>query len=524
MTDKTHIACPLDGCGSSDGYTLYSDGHGWCFSCDKGYFPPEFEKTVDDYKVGKCGNFRGISQKTCDILGIVSRVDEGGKVLFREYTTLDPAVKMTRRVHDKKMRWDKPKNSKVPGMFFDHLFNAGSSHYVTVVEGAEDGAATFQMLNGGKTVHPVVALTSSSLSRPQLKEVYEYLSKFETVKLAIEDDKAGKKVKSVLSEMLPNKIREVSLTKHKDANDYLVENDAKEFKQAWENAAIFTPENIYHSEQDVFNILNDDETESYVPTPFPELNEMIRGVPINHVTLITAPEGIGKTEVLRAFEFECLQSKEPCAILHFEETRKTTYKGLACYKDWTNYRDPDKEHDTKEIAAAIKDLSDNYKNLFLFEFKNDPDVNTVMEQINYFVKVCGVKYIFIDPINHFDPVDDTTKVDFLDSLTKKVAVYVANNPVGVVWTAHTTDEGQTRNSRMIGKTCSIRIDLRRDLMSEDGTERNMTYFFVSKNRPYSKTGPAGCAFFDEDTFVVYSGWETKESKPYTETKQERIPF
>jgi twinkle protein len=451
---KQHLPCPLEGCDSSDAYTEYNDGHGWCFSCNKGKFPnkirpEEYERTIVD-------GFRGIPARVCEKLGIWSYVDEAGNVIFREYE--GPTHSKFRRVHDKQF-WVK---GVCPSLGGTHLFNAGSSHYITVVEGEEDWASAYYILNQGKTLNPVVYLTSAGIAHKHREDVYNYLSKFETVKLAIEDDKAGKEVKELLCQMLPNKVREVSLTKHKDANDYLTSGDSNEFKQAWNNAAIFTPDNIYHTEADVLAVLENDEMESYFQTPFPDLNDVIRGIPLNHVTLITGMEGLGKTELLRALEYKALSEDVAIGVLHHEETKKTPLP-------------------IKEVLGAVKDATGEFKNLFVFEFKRDPTVDEVLEQLNYLVYVCGVRYVFIDPINQFDPVDgEQSKVDYLDTLSKKVEKYVANNPLGVVWTAHVNDEGQTRNSRMISKACSLRINLDRDLLSDNDARRNTTTISVAK--------------------------------------------
>jgi archaellum biogenesis ATPase FlaH len=386
-----------------------------------------------------------------------------------------------------------------------------------VVEGEEDAAAAYHMLNAGrKTLHPVVWLNSASIPARSRDDIYGYLSSFETVKLAIEDDEAGKKVKELLGEMLPNKIREVQLTKHKDANDYLIAGDEQEFKSAWANAKVFTPDNIFHTEADIDAILEDAETETFVETSFDRLNEMIRGLLLNHVTLITGMEGLGKTELLRAFEYSLLKGEAPTAILHLEETKNKTVRGLCNYELGRNVRDTIDDKD--DVKKAWSKLSDNHSNAFLFEFKNDPDINTFLEQVNYLVHVCGVRYLCIDPINQFDPVDDTTKVDFLDSLSKKLEKYCSKNPLGVIWTAHVDDEGRTRNSRMIAKACSIRIDLTRDHLSQDEDERNTLHLTVSKNRPFSETGYAGPVYFDKETFTIVDGKKTatpifKEAEP-----------
>ena len=56
--------------------------------------------------------------------------------------------------------------------------------------------------------------------------------------------------------------------------------------------------------------------------------------------------------------------------------------------------------------------------------------------------------------------------------------------------SHVNDLGQTRGSRCISKVADIRIDLKRDLMSDDPIERNTTRLSVSKNRYCGRTGSA----------------------------------
>jgi twinkle protein len=495
----THGPCPSNVCDSTDAYSTYEDGHGWCFSCQRGFYPKNYKKGPQDFTLATGTNYRGIPQSVCDLYGIKTYADDEGTVLYRTYE--GPDYTKERRCGDK--NFNKVGKGKPEGLGGTWLFNAGCSHYITVVEGEEDAAAAYHMLNNGrKTLHPVVWLNSASISPKHRDGIYKYLSSFETVKLAIEDDKPGIHAKNLLSEMLPNKIREVQLTKHKDANDYLTHGDEAEFKAAWANAGIFTPDNIFHTEGDITAILADTTTEQYIETPFNDLNEKIRGLLTNHVTLITGMEGLGKTEVLRAFEYEMARAGKTIAIIHFEETKAKTIRALACYELEENVRELTEDADLIRISEAWRLISDNYSKVYLFEFKNDPDVNTILEQVNYLVKVLGIDYLFVDPINQFDPVDDTSKVEFLDSLAKRVEKYCSQNNVGVVWTAHVDDEGRTRNSRMIAKACSIRIDLQRDHMNEDLEERNKLHFFVSKNRPFGETGYAGFSTFDHDSYTI----------------------
>ena len=79
---------------------------------------------------------------------------------------------------------------------------------------------------------------------------------------------------------------------------------------------------------------------------------------------------------------------------------------------------------------------------------------------------------------------------------------VVDKDVCLIMTAHVNDNGQTRDSRMIEKAASIRIELDRDHMSPDPILRNTTKMSISKNRPFSNTGLAAVLRFNPDTFAL----------------------
>lgn len=512
-----HGPCP---CGkSSDAYCVYDD-HEWCYSCNKGKF--DKMKEPEEYERMFGTGFRGVPEWVCELYG-TETYGNGDEVLFRVYRDGTNGASKVRRTLDKDFR---QRDGRMSGLFGSWAFNAGSSHYVTVVEGEEDALAAFTMLNtkaDGKptaVVQPVVAIPGAGIAKRDREDIYKYLSKFETVKLCIEDDEPGRAAKAELANMLPNKIREVPLTKYKDASEYLQNDDAREFKGAWDNAGLFTPDNVYNTREKIESLLNDEQDESYIPTGLDGLDDKIKGLCLNHVTLITAMEGMGKTELLRKFEYEVIKTGVPIAVLHFEETKAKNIRAIASYEAKENMRPKDVGKD--KVLEHFRNLSNNFENFYLFEFKNEPSSDQFVDQVNYLVHVCGVKYIFIDPLNQLDPPDDkTSKVDFLDDICKKMVKYVANNPVGIVWTAHVDDEGRTRNSRMISKACSTRIDLKRDHLCEDEEERNTLHMMVSKNRVFAETGPAGVATFDPETFTIL---DVPVIETPTHDKKRIIPF
>ena len=498
IVKEGRLPCPFDGCESSDAYHIFDDDTSYCFSCQRGDYkrqkPSDLEKGY--------GDFRGVSAATQERLGFLNYYDKEGNVLFREYKYPNGNSKF-RDVVPK--RFWVTGSGRLPKIAGPHIWNAGSSKTVVVVEGEEDAGSAMELLD-----LPVYWLTSASIGVNR-EEIYNALKPFSKIVLAFESDPAGENAKSIIGNMLPGQVFEASLTKYKDANEYLINGAGKEFFWAVLNAKKFTADFVYNTDADFDKIIFDESTSVVVPTPFQSLNNLIKGLPLGRIVLLTGMEGLGKTEILRAMEYKVLKDhpEYSISITHHEESKRDVLTGLACYELQKNCRDPDNPVPNEEISGAIRTINSNGK-LHLTEIGTDAStVAEVMERFNYLATVCGVQYFFVDPINQFTPPDDgaTNLVSFLDGLSKAMAKFVVERNVCCVWTAHVNDDGQTRDSRMISKMAGIRIDIGRDPMAEDEEVRNRTHLYVPKNRPFSKTGGAGTVVFDMDTFTIQSQGE-----------------
>lgn len=483
--------CPLEDCNSSDAYFEYEDG-GWCYSCGRG--------TASNRKYTDCvyveEEFRGVDDEVSKALGFFSLAspEDPETVLYREYRY--PEGVKYRNVKSKKF-WV---TGKICGLGGKELWNAGSSKVICVVEGEEDAAAFHTMCD-----LPVVWLTSASIGTKHRKEIHEYLDAFTKVILCFENDDAGKHAKSILGAMLGNKVHEASLTKYKDASDYLQYGARDDFFYAVLNAKKYTADFVFNSDADFERILNDVNTTAVISTPFEKLNSLINGLPLGHIVLITGQEGLGKTEILRAFEYNNLKnySQYPASITHHEESKADNLKGLASYNLGINTKNKDNNVSLQTILDQIKELNKD-DNLFLTDIGEGNNVGEIMDRFKYLVTVCGVKVIYVDPINQFTPPDEGEQnvTKFLDNLAQRMAKFVVDYQVCCVWTAHVNDEGKTRDSRMISKSASIRIDIERDHMSASDETKNTTTLWVSKNRPFGKTGHGGQLFFDSESFTL----------------------
>ena len=490
---KTHLDCP--DCGHKGCRTEWENGSYFCHSCGAKSSGKAEDGTMVVTEVSK--GYDSIPKSSLDFYGITTGVSEDDEDLYRAYPY----------PHKTKYRYLPKDFSRNKGFTNDHLFgmdkfNAGSSQYLTIVEGENDCAAAYHML-GEK--YPVVSLPNANGWGENLfSKCREWMDSFKYIVLAIEHDAAGDRAAKILSQAFPNKVYRVSLTKHKDAHDFLKAGDEAAFKFAWINREKHIPSGFYNTPTQFSDIVSKTDTFDWLPTPIDSLNSAIKGLIKGHMYIITGEEGQGKTEILRSFEYYLLKNHPDVsiAVQHLEESKKNTLLSYACYELEKNLRDPDHSVDIKDIDAAISSLTSN-ENLYLFDFSIDEDPLHLLNQIRYLAVACGCEYFFIDPLQQLAYHGaDTSEEKLLTQLSVQLSRLATELNICIVCTTHVNDDGQVRSSRMISKSASVRIDLKRDHMNSDPDIRNTTILSISKNRPLSTTGFGGEVVFDPKTFMI----------------------
>ena len=490
---ETHLDCPY--CGHKGCFTKWDDGGYYCHSCSAKKGPKPM--TLSDVDSWVYEGIRGIKAKVCEKYGVQVGLSKDGDEVAHKYPY----------PHKDKYRL-LPKDFSVnKGFTNDHLFgmdqfNASSGKVITIVEGELDALSAYQMLGER---WPVVSLPSGSISKKLLENVHSYLDSYSQIAVCTDNDATGNAAAIKLANTFPGKVYRVLMTTHKDANEFLQAGHQKDFMFAWVNREKYVPSDIYNTKTQFHKILDDEETNTFIPTPITAFNDICKGLMQGHLTVITGPEGQGKTEVMRLLEADILLNHKdiPIAILHMEESKKTCLLSLASYVLEKNLRDPEHTVPDDEVKKAVDKLSEN-ENLYLFELGIDEDPLTILEKVRYLTEVYGCKYIFIDPIQQLSYGKDTdaTEEQVLTKISVQLERLATEFNVGIVVTTHVNDDGQTRSSRMIGKSASVRVDLKRDHMNPDPVIRNTTHLSVSKNRPVGPTGYGGTLVFDPDTFIL----------------------
>lgn len=492
---KTHQTCPK--CGHDECYTEFSDGTGFCHSVCSGMVGEKTDVSEDVIYVPLVKDYRGITPEEYE--------SAGGTLVSLEGED-EPYAMLYRYPHATKKRILPKDFSDNKGFTNDHWFgmdqyNAGSSKVLTIVEGEDDRFAALKIL-GGKW--PVVAAPGGAISRTLLKNVKEWTDSFENIVIASDNDPAGEKMAETLARTFPNKCYRVSMTKYKDAMEYLENGAEKDWLYAWINRQKYVMPFDTNTPAQFKKMFNESIDKTYLPTGIEGYDDIGLGLFQGELTVFTAPEGVGKTELMRLFEYNLIKNHPdvPFAYCHLEEQPQRSLLGLCSYHLEKNVTRKELIEDEEEVLKAIDEMMGR-ETIHQFKVSPDEDPDVLVERIKYYANVCGCKYVFFEPIQ--DIAHQRTKGDlteFLDKLSVNLSRTAADTGCGIVTIAHSNQDGDTRDSKQIQKQAAVKVELQRDLESDDPVVKNTTNLIIRKNRPVGPLGYAGSLLFDPDSFTL----------------------
>ncbi len=526
---QSRLPCPSPGCGSSDAYFLYDDGHGYCFSCS--YTKPSERKDKekedmsndiftssnqeeikeDEQLTTEYVALRGINKATMRTYKTQANVDSEGVPISLSFP-FGEDFSIIKNLSDKSFRTVGDRH-KVK-LFGQDLFNSAEAKAITITEGAEDAMSVYQML-GSK--YPAVSVRSATQARKDVETNYEYVNSFDKIYLCFDNDKPGQEaVKAVASLFDVNKVYHVKLDKYKDANDYLVNGASEAFSKMWWNAKRYLPKGIVGSYDDVFNLLSKKGEDIIGTYPFPTLQSMTYGIRPGEVNLFTAQEKVGKTEFMRAIEYHLLQTTDHnIGIIHLEEGEKRSVQGLVGYHLGSPVHLPDSGVPLDDQLTAYKELTKRDGRVFYYTHFGSDDPDVILGAIRYLAGVCGCRIIFLDHVSMIvSGLHDDDERKTLDYISTKFAMMVREQNFALMEVSHVNDNDQTRGSRNISKAADLIVHLDRDKENQDPEVRNVINLMVKGNRFGSHSGPAGKVRFDPSTFRLAEVTELDEVVPF----------
>jgi twinkle protein len=521
LVKKVHLPCP--DCGSSDALTDYGDST-FCFSCSKHTWKKkeEHEEVSDIFDQLRTNNKepdrgpkrlteingdfrdmtdRGISKATAEKYRVFKHPDSF-------YSWAYPRFKGNQHVGNKlrvegKKGFSVEGNINDAGLFGQNIFPPGSSKTITLCEGQDDAMAAFEM-QGSK--YACVSVDSTSTAAHDVAKNFEYLNAFDEIVVCFDKDEAkvspdgtsrypGQEAAVQVAGMFPlGKVRILTLSRAKDANDYLRAGLGKAFIDEWWKAPRYTPAGL-KLPKNMWEAVAARKGSDSVPYPWDSLNEFTYGIRKSEWVLITAETGVGKTSVVKEIEYNLLQKflENTCGklgLLHLEEPNEDTLLGLMSISADKPLHIPDvRETVAEQELRKYFDATCNNDGMVIYDHFGSNDIDEVLNKIRHMHNL-GCDYIFFDHLSIVVSDQSGDERKQLDEISTKLKTLCMELNIAVIGVIHQNRQGSIRGSAGPEQLANMVIKLSREKETDDPWRRNITKMVVQKNRFCGKTGPA----------------------------------
>lgn len=491
------IHLPCSDCGSSDALAKYEDGHTFCFSCSV-YRKGNGEIVRPDNARYEHYPHRSISQQTFEFYNVLTEFinDDPTRVAF---VYPNKAIKF-RNFNEKVFVSEGPMSEA--GLFGVDKFDKGSRESITITEGEYDALSAYEALRGNSVC---VSVRSASSAKRDCTKDYEYINSFSKIVLAFDNDEPGQAAaRSVATLFDFSKVYHARLQRHKDANAYLEAGEADEFYNVWKAAKRYAPDNIISTLGEFAKALQEHTRVTLGTYPFKGLQDRLYGIHAEEVICFKGPEGIGKTEVFRAIEHHLLTTTDlNIGIIHLEESNADTLKALAGYELGSPAILPDSGLSNSDILGALDKLGGDKGRIHVHSSYDVEDEAGILDNIRFLASGAGCRIILLDHISWLatgQGDDDERKK--LDRISQRLKLLCKELKIAVIEISHVNDDGKTRGSRNITKSANTVIHMSRDLTNPDEKVSLTTHFMIEKARLGGRTGYAGSAIFDRETYKL----------------------
>lgn len=507
---ETHQPCP--DCGSSDALTINDDGSTKCYSCGvftpgngkKVSASPKEKKIMDIYYGGEIVAIksRGVSEETAKKYGV--KTDIKGNISYPLYDKNGNLVATKARKGGKKdfIYTGEPRKAVLFGM---NSFGDGGK-YLTITEGQDDAMAAFEMM-GSK--YPVISINSAGTAAKDVKQNLDYIESFENIVLVFDNDEAGNKAREEVAEVLSaNKTKYVQLTKYKDANDYLMAGDEREFVNEWWQQKTLSPVGVVSGE-DAWESLIAKRTQKVIPIPksMPELSAKLNGgIVRGEITTIGALTSVGKSTFINNFVYGFLK----------ESNVKVGYLGLEASVGDVIGAMIDLELGYKATdTLSDEELKEQYKKMSFLEqlkvvdHRGSLELDSLTKRIRNIIVSFDLDVFILDPLQQaLQNLENDTVKQVMDALLKIASstgvsfVVVSHMRKPSEKDPHNVTEYDLLGSSAINQVSFTTVLLSRDKMSEDERVRNCVKLHLPKSRRTGDTGSAGWLWYNKNTLKL----------------------
>lgn len=432
-------------------------------------------------------------------------------------------------------------------MFGQFRFKHGGK-YCIIVEGEEDVGAAYQIMHdyrvskGSDKSFEDIAVVSGTVgasgTAQQIKNNYEFFSKFQFIIVCMDNDKAGEQAIEAVCNALPSGKAKVMVCPAKDPCEVIDKGLEQKFISAFFNAKQYFMAGVTASTSLEEKMM---EHASIERIPLPKFMHRMQdmlcgGLPVGYIVNILSASGTGKSTFVDAMILNwIMNSHKKVGIVSLEASEgeyainlSSAHLGVKVNLFKT----------AKERTEFLNQPDNVAKRKVLWEDEEgnprfyllDSDVSMIKERVEYLVKGLGCEIIVLDPIQDiFDTLPDDAQGAFMKwqkDIVKREKINIIN-----INHARKSGQGQKANSKgadlseedMMGhssifKSGGVNIILQRNKESEDEVERNTTYAKITKARGVGNTGPAGSFLYVNKEHKIYDKIDYLNGNPNYEVE------
>jgi len=534
-TESKEVAkTSCDDCGSSDGFAIYDDNHGFCFVCGTHVQNLDSRKEIVMTDMSKINvdlsafeNTLSDDVRGCQARGITKEIAKhfGVRVIYEGGNSLEiesfcyPYYNVNNELIAYKVR-KMPKQFRTVGEFKDvqpfgsQSFGNGGKRLV-ITEGEFDAMAVAQAsLNKYKKIYPVISVASSTNLKSLLLN-RTWIRSFDEVVLFFDNDEAGKKaVKEAANIIGIDKVKIASSTA-KDPCELFSQGGYMRVMEAIWDAQSYSPAGIVMGHEAVWEQYLERQSRESIPYPdcLRGINDKTKGMRFGEITLFTSGTGSGKSTVIKEIVLDLLsKSEDKIGMISLEESVGDTAEKFIQMQLRQNLQEYDVPLEDQEKASKEVFGTDR---LVLLDHQGSVGDESLIDKIEY-MALMGCKYLILDHITiavsegaegySGNEAIDKVMSDLL-KITKKHNIWlgiISHLRKGLVGSKN-FEEGKLPSLDDIKGSGSIKqisfdiIGFSRNMTDENDDVRNTINFTVLKSRFTGRTGPAGSAKYQHNT-------------------------
>ena len=514
MTENEFVRhIPCDNCGSSDGNSLYSDGHTFCFVCHSRTAGEEdvnhtHQMSKKIHLMGSAERLqkRNISQKTCQFYQIY----QYDQTLRFPYFTEDGVLQGVKTKN-------KRKDFRYEGVSTDTLFGQhrfpSSGKRIVVTEGELDAASCYECMPGW----PMVSLPHGAAgAKKDIQKQIPLFQGYQEIVLFFDSDTAGRQATDEACSVLPpGKVKVARLEGYKDASEALQANDAEAVRKAIWEAKPYRPDGIIDGKS-LLTLVTTPQQPCQHEYQFKGIQEKLHGIRYGELTTITAGSGTGKTSFCRELAARLCDQGESVGILELEASNRRTALGLMSVAAQEPLHIG--EHEEAKLKSIFERTIANW-NLYLFDGFGSFEPDLVYNRIEYMATGLECRVVFLDHLSILLSGLDGDERRMIDQTMTRLRSLVERTGIALFLVSHlrrtNSDQnheegarvtlGQLRGSAAIAQISDQVIALERDQQAD--AARAFTTVRILKNRYSGEVGKAceleydlnTCRFIEHET-------------------------